>query len=154
MTTTLPVPQATDLPSDSYLAIGVATCFRRVEGEVEQLTLIEPIPSAYLATIFKGVPTAYSAVYGMTLGDVVADGQPMGHPSLPADAIFCADFCDRVVAAARTYLHHPEGVASLPVGTRRDDINYSTEKKRVLNQETAVSPEDNVKQHAYTHQVL
>jgi hypothetical protein len=76
MTTTLPVPQATDLPSDSYLAIGVATCFRRVEGEVEQLTLLEPIPSAYLEIVFQGVPTAYSAVYGMTLGNILANGEP------------------------------------------------------------------------------
>jgi hypothetical protein len=154
MTTTLPVPQATDLPRDSYLAIGVATCFRRVEGEVEQLTLLEPIPSAYLEIVFQGVPTAYSAVYGMTLGNILANGEPQRDGSLPADAVFCADFRDRAVAAARTYQQHASAAANLPVGTRRDDIHYSTEKKRVLNQENAVSPEDNVKQHSYTHQVL
>jgi hypothetical protein len=42
----------------------------------------------------------------------------------------------------------------VPVGTRRDDFNYSLERKRVLNAENVVSTEDNVKQHKYTHEVL
>ena len=35
-----------------------------------------------------------------------------------------------------------------------EDFNFSTEKKRVLNQENIVSKEDNIKQHSHTHKVL
>ncbi|WP_008317576.1 hypothetical protein [Leptolyngbya sp. PCC 6406] len=154
MTSTLPAPNAPDLQSDSYLAVGVATCYHRVEGEVEEIILLEPVPSAYLETVFKGVPTAYSAVHGVTLNMILSEGEPSRVEGFPAQGTFCADFADRAIAAARTYQQHPTAQADLPVGTCRQDLNYSTEKKRVLNQENLVSPDDNVKQHAYTHQVL
>lgn len=152
------LPQAPDLTPESYVALGVATCYRRVEGNLEEIALIEPIPSAYLATLLTGVPTAYQAIYGVTLGEVFAEGQIHRPAGVPEAATFCAEFEERAIAATRTYQNRLNGmpnlVTELPPGTHREDLNYSTSPKRLLNQETQVSPEDNVKQHAYTHQVL
>jgi hypothetical protein len=60
----------------------------------------------------------------------------------------------RAIAAARTYQSRKEAQSHIPVGTSRNDFNYSTERKRVLNQTRVVRKEDDVKQHEYTHKVL
>ncbi len=61
---------------------------------------------------------------------------------------------DRVIAAARTYQGQPTVKELVAPGTRRTDLNYSTEKKRVFNFKNVVKAEDNVRQHAYTHKKL
>jgi hypothetical protein len=40
------------------------------------------------------------------------------------------------------------------LGTTKTDLNYSTERKRVLNAARVVTKDDNVKQHSHTHKVL
>jgi len=154
MTVTTAFPQAPDVSADDYCAIGVATCFVREAGEVQAVEIVEPIPSAQLATLFQGIPTSYSQVWGKQLKDFWA-GESLQQPAdLPANAQLCADFAERAIAAARTYQRHPDLRELLPLGTHRDDLNYSTEKKRVLNSDRVVRSEDNVKQHSYTHQVF
>ena len=145
--------QAPELTAQDYLVIGVATCFRREEGELETVKVLEPIPSAYLESLLQNIPTSYELVAATTVGDVLNN---VGIPTLPnGEAVhFCENFGDRVIAAARTYHARPESQAHLPVGSTRTDFNYSTEKKRVLNFKNVVKAEDNVRQHKYTHQKL
>jgi hypothetical protein len=145
---------APDVSNDSYLVVGLATCFIKQDGEVHQVEIIEPIPSAALEAILKRIPTSYSLACGTTLGELLAGESPQKPAEFPADAQFCDDFTDRAIAAARTYQSRKEAQSHIPLGTTRKDFNYSTERKRVLNQTRVVRKEDDVKQHEYTHKVL
>ncbi|MBW4533803.1 MAG: hypothetical protein KME09_07680 [Pleurocapsa minor HA4230-MV1] len=148
--------QATDLAADDYCVLGVATCFVRDEGEIEQLTVLEPIPSAALEALIKGVPTSYQSACAKTLGEIFQD-ETVNIPSeLQADGEIniCDRFAERVAAATRTYKSRPEAQAHIPFGVVKQDFNYSLERKRVLNTPRIVSTEDNVKQHSHTHKVL
>ena len=61
---------------------------------------------------------------------------------------------DRAFSATRTYKSPPEAQVLIPLGKTFDDLNYSLERKRVLNSRNIVTSEDNVKQHSHTHKVL
>lgn len=156
------VNPAADLSPDDYILLGLATCFIKVDGEVSEVQVIEPIPSAALEAIIKGIPTSYELATATQLGAVLpsqySDQPPDQPPQLPdnfpASTQFCDDFAFRVAAAARTYKSRPEAQRHIPIGSTKSDFNFSTERKRVLNSDRIVKAEDNVKQHAYTHQVL
>ncbi|HBB32904.1 MAG TPA: hypothetical protein DDZ80_28675 [Cyanobacteria bacterium UBA8803] len=145
---------APDVSSDNYLVIGLATCFLKEEGEIHEVQVIEPIPSAALEAILKGIPTSYSLACGVTLGEAIGGETPQKPAEFPPQSQFCDDFSFRAIAAARTYQSRPEAQSHIPLGTTRKDFNYSTERKRVLNQTRVVRREDDVKQHEYTHKVL
>jgi hypothetical protein len=148
--------QATDLTADDYCVLGIATCFVRDEGEIEQLTVLEPIPSAALEALLKGIPTSYQSACAKTLGEIFQD-ETVNIPSeLQADGEIniCDRFAERVAAATRTYKSRPEAQKHIPLGIVKQDFNYSLERKRVLNTSRTVSTEDNVKQHSHTHKVL
>jgi hypothetical protein len=147
-------PHSADLSPDDYLVLGLATCFVKIEGEVNPIKIIEPIPAAALEAIVKGVPTSYEFATATTLGATIADDQLQMPADFPADARFCDDFAFRATSAARTFKARPIAQAIIPMGTTHQGFNYSIERKRILNAEQIVKPEDNVKQHAYTHQVL
>ncbi|MBW4620454.1 MAG: hypothetical protein KME17_14020 [Cyanosarcina radialis HA8281-LM2] len=154
MTTATLFPNAPDVSADDYLVLGLATCFYKEDGEVHEVKIVEPIPSASLEALLKGIPTSYELAYATTLGEVFAT-ETLQMPSLfPAESQFGDELTSRAIAAARTYKTRPEAQAHIPVGTVRQDLNYSTERKRVLNANRVVTKDDNVKQHAYTHQVL
>jgi hypothetical protein len=154
MTSSSYLDQAPDLTADDYVVIGLATCFVRDDGDVHPVQIAEPIPSAALDAILKGIPTSYAAAMGMTLGDVlVADGLP-ALPDYSFDLQLCDQFHERAIAAARTYKARPDAPQPIAPGAVYRDLNHSTERKRVLNSERIVKTEDNVKQHAYTHQRL
>lgn len=145
---------APDVSADNYLVVGLATCFIKEEGEVHEVKIIEPIPSAALEAILKGIPTSYSLACSTTLGELIG-GETLQKPAeFPPQTQFCDDFASRAIAAARTYNSRPEAQLHIPLGTTRKDFNYSTERKRVLNQTRVVRREDDVKQHEYTHKVL
>ncbi len=152
--------QTSDVSPEDYVLVGVATCFVRVEGQTDEVQVLEPIPSSALGALVAGVPTSYSVVYGTQVGQVWSDGAPQRLAEFPPEAEFSRDFGERVISAARTYKRErnrtvsTDGPNLIPVGTSRSEFQYSLERKRVLNAETRVKPEDNVKQHAYTHQVL
>jgi hypothetical protein len=152
MTTTY--PDAPDLTADDYVLLGLATCFIKADGEVCQVKVVEPIPSAALEAILKGIPTSYEQATATTLGAVLTGDKPQLPAGFPAETQFCDEFAFRATAAARTYKSRPEAQAHIPVGTTKTDFNFSTERKRVLNSDRIIKTEDNVKQHAYTHQVL
>lgn len=146
--------QAPDVSTDSYLVVGLATCFLKEDGEVHEVKVIEPIPSAALEAVLKGIPTSYSSACGTTLGELFTSETPQKPSAFPSEAQFCDEFPARAIAAARTYQSRQEAQSHIPLGTTRNDFNYSTERKRVLNQTRVVRKEDDVKQHEYTHKVL
>jgi len=154
MVTGFAYPNAPDVNGEDYLVVGVATCFVKQEGEVYQVKIVEPIPSAALEAIVKGIPTSYEIALGTTLAEILPGEQPQMPGDFPDEAQFANNFLERAIAATRTYKTRPQAMSLVPVGTRRDDFNYSTERKRLLNAENVVSTEDNVKQHEYTHKVL
>ena len=154
MTTAATIANAPDLTANDYIVIGVATCFIREEGEVAEIQVIEPIPSAALETLFKNIPTSYTQAIATTLGTVLNGDQIQLPSEFPTDAQICSEFRDRALATARSYQDRPGATDFIPVGTMYQDFNFSTERKRVLNAQTVVTKDDNVKQHAYTHQVL
>jgi hypothetical protein len=144
-----------DIAADAYCVFGLATCFVRQEGEVQDIQVIEPIPSAALETLAKGIPTSYQYVWALPIATfITAEGTVQVPAEFPNEAVLCEAFVDRALAATRTYQQKAAAMTIVPLGTKKDDFNYSTERKRVLNMENLVSTEDNVKQHAYTHQVL
>ncbi|WP_416672762.1 hypothetical protein [Egbenema bharatensis] len=154
MTTAIVYPNAADLTADDYIAIGLATCFIKDDGEVHQVRIAEPIPSAALEAITKGIATSYELAYGTTLGAVLPNESPQLPAGFPPETQFCDDFAERLTAAARTYKKRPSAQEIIPIGSTKADFNFSTDRKRVLNSERIVKTEDNVKQHSYTHQVL
>ncbi|WP_036487616.1 hypothetical protein [Myxosarcina sp. GI1] len=154
MTNTTLLTQATDLSTEDYCVLGVATCFLREEGEVTEVKIVEPIPSAALEALIEKIPTSYQAACSKTLGEILIGDKIQIPSELPQDASLCERFEERILAAARTYKSRPEAKKHIPLGTIKQDFNYSLERKRVLNSENIVRPEDNVKQHEHTHKVL
>jgi len=51
MTTIISYADATDLNTDDYIVLGLATCFYKEDEEVHQIEVIESIPSAALEAI-------------------------------------------------------------------------------------------------------
>jgi hypothetical protein len=143
-----------DPDADAYLVVGLATCFVKQEGKLEPVHVIEPIPSAALEVILKGIPTSYEFVTATTLAAVLPGTSLQLPADFPAESQLGQDFWERAKATARTYRACPEAQRHIPLGQIQRDFNFSTERKRVLNAERLVSASDNVKQHAYTHQVL
>jgi hypothetical protein len=147
-------PDAPDLNSDDYVVIGLATCFLKKEGELHQVEVIEPIPSAALETLLKGIPTSYKFAWATNLGSIM-DGEILKKPAhFPQTAEFASEFVQRTIAAARTYKRSSTAKSLIPPGSTYSDFKYSTERKRVLNARRIVTKEDNVKQHSHTHKVL
>jgi len=140
--------------AENYVVLGLAHCFIRDEGDVHEVEIIEPIPSAALEALLKGTPTSYNQAYGTRVGDVLPQGEPQIPSVFPSTAQLCDDFATRALAAARTYQANKEAQAHIPAGTVYDGFTFSTERKRILNSERIIKTEDNVKQHEYTHKVL
>ena len=147
---------STVLSDNDYVIVGLAHCFMKQDGDVVPVKILEPVPSAYFEALVKGVPTSYKILYGLQLGELVKDEQPIvTHlPVDPENVQFCEDFVERTWAAARTYQTRADIQAKVPYGQSFLDVNFSSEKKRILNSTNNVSTEDNVKQHKYTHMTL
>lgn len=148
--------QADDLSSEDYCVLGLATCYVREDSEIEELQVLEPIPSAALEALIKGIPTSYQLACSTTLGNIFQSDQVQIPKELQADGKvkLCDRFAERVAAATRTYKSRPEAKNHIPLGSSKQDFNYSLERKRVLNNSNVVNTEDNVKQHSHTHKVL
>lgn len=154
MTTATLFPDAPDIAADDYCVFGLATCFLKEDGEFYQVQIVEPMPSAALEAILKGVPTSYQLACAKPVGEVIKSDTPRIPAEFPPQAQWCDDFAQRVIAATRTYKSRPEAKVHIPLGGVRHDFNYSLERKRVLNAVNVVRTEDNVKQHSHTHKVL
>ncbi len=154
MVNTISYPDAPDLAADDYIVIGLATCFIKEDGEVHEVDVIEPIPSASLESLFKGLPTSYKSAVATTLGKVFDGETAHKPPELDNSAQIVSDFGERAFAAARTYKRKEEAQSLIPLGKTYSEFQYSIEKKRVLNAQRVVNKDDNVKQHSHTHKVL
>ncbi len=154
MTTFDTLADAPDLTADDYLVVGVATCFCRDDDGVHELKVIEPIPSSALEALLKGIPTSYEIATATTLGALIAEDTPQIPVNFPANCQLGNEFAYRCIASARTYKRRPEATTHIAPGDSYTSFNYSTERKRVLNADRVVTKDDNVKQHAYTHQKL
>ncbi|MFN9175077.1 MAG: hypothetical protein ACK58N_11375 [Synechocystis sp.] len=144
----------TTLSSDDYCVLGLATCFLREDSQFHSVEIIEPIPSAALEAILKQVPTSYQWAIAVKVGEVLT-GDTLQKPAAFAESTqFCDNFAERLTAAARTYQARPQAQTHIPLGSKWDQVNFSLEKKRVLNDSKVVKPEDNVKQHSHTHERL
>ncbi|MBL1209538.1 hypothetical protein [Geminocystis sp. GBBB08] len=142
------------ISQEDYCVFGLATCFIRDEGEIKEIQVIEPIPSAALEALFKEIPTSYQLVIATTIGEVILENTIEKPLEFPKDSQFCDDFVDRTFAATRTYKNKPSAQEYIKLGTSKSDFNYSLERKRVLNSVHKVSDDDNVKQHPNTHKIL
>ncbi len=154
MTTATFSPDTTDLAPDDYIVLGLATCFIKEDGEVYQVEVIEPIPSAALEAILKGIPTSYKFAHATTLGNILGGDTLQKPDEFPENSQFSDEFAQRVIAAARTYKRRESAAKLIPLGTTYTELNYSIERKRVLNASRVVTKDDNIKQHPNTHKVL
>lgn len=130
MTTTSSYPNATDLTAEDYLVLGLATCYIKEDGEVHEVKVVEPIPSAALEAIVKGIPTSYSMAAATTIGAVLPGETPQLPTGFPPESQFCDDFNFRATAAARTFKARSQAQTHISIGTLRTDFNHSTERKR------------------------
>ncbi|MBF2096785.1 MAG: hypothetical protein IGQ88_00185 [Gloeomargaritaceae cyanobacterium C42_A2020_066] len=145
-------PLPPDLTPENYVAVGIATCFVKVEGKLQACQVLEPIPSAALAAILQGSPTSYSHIQGVTLGALLTEGGVQWPEGAPSGIPWADQFAERAVAAARTYRRHTHLQELVPLGTVHTDLHFSVDRKRVLNAPRLVSEQDNVKQHTHTHE--
>jgi hypothetical protein len=154
MTTITTLADAPDLTADDYVVVGVATCFFRDDDGVREINVIEPIPSSALEALIKGIPTSYKLAAATTIGALVAGETPQIPASFPADCQLGNEFAYRSIASARTYKRRTVAQTHIAAGETYTSFNHSTDRKRVLNADRVVTKDDNVKQHAYTHQKL
>ena len=142
------------ITADDYCLFGLATCFVREEGETKEVEIIEPIPSAALEALLKGVPTSYKLAVAKNVGDIINEDKLQKPTEFPPQSQFSEDFVERTFAATRTYKNKPSAQEYISVGSCKTDLNYSVVRKRVLNSINTVSDDDNVKQHPHTHNKL
>jgi phosphatidylinositol glycan class S len=159
-------PQQIDEPpltADSYVCVGLATCFERDDttGKLAERLVVEPISASSLECMANGARTSFRFAAGTTLGALMrGGGTGSNNPSdaLPEEyrgAALCANWARRVEAAARTWQRphaqdHLMDIAPLPAkgsGPKaRGGFNFSLDDKRVLNSVNVVTDADNVKQ--------
>lgn len=154
MTHSSPLATAPDLSDSDYVVLGLATCFIREDADIHPVKVVEPIPSAALETILKGIETSYEFAHATTLGAIFEQDSIKIPNEFPPEAQLCDEFNDRVIATARTYRSNSGSTTYISVGTTYRELNYSVARKRLLNSERIVKTEDNVKQHEYTHKTL
>lgn len=137
-----------------YVILGSAQCFfRNEENKLVEQNVVEPIPSATFLCLIQDVPSSYSHLAACQVSTVLNDSGELNRPSnFPADAILCADFNERLLAAARTYEHNP--AAKVWQTGQGGELRQKSPHKRVLNATNKVSEQDNVKQHPLTHTTL
>ncbi len=128
--------------------------FQHYEGEIKEIKVIEPIPSAYLEAMIQGVETAYQMAIALTIGEVLINDSLQIPSQFPNHSQFGEDFITRALSACRTYKNKPSAQKYLELGTIKEDFNYSIERKRILNSVNTVDDQDNIKQHPNTHKIL
>lgn len=140
--------------SDDYCILGLATCFVQEDGQIQEVEVIEPIPSAYWETMLRGVETSYKFACAKTVGEILVNDSLQKPDEFPSQSQFCHNFTEMMLAATRTYKTKIEAQTHLALGDKKTDFNYSLSRKRILNNIKTVSDDDNVKQHPNTHKIL
>ncbi|MEM1367818.1 MAG: hypothetical protein AAGG02_07330, partial [Cyanobacteria bacterium P01_H01_bin.15] len=111
----------------NYCVFGLATCFVKQEGEVSQVQVIEPIPSAALESLAAGIPTSYQRAIALSVDEVIVREELVSPAALThSESVqFCPEFISRTEAATRTYASRPQAQALIPLGSVKTDFNYS-----------------------------
>lgn len=146
------------LTSQNYIALGMAKVFTMQEGgSPAPLYLVEPLTAGTLETLQLGVPTSYIRVLASTCGAVFDDAQNPTDIDVASlqkltDGFegyqICEDFIERATAAARTFRRRPEAAMFLQVDQTSEELNFNTERKRIMDLHYEPSFDDNVKQHS------
>ncbi|GMI19273.1 hypothetical protein TeGR_g14419 [Tetraparma gracilis] len=150
-------PFQAPLSADDYIACGLAQCFRMVDGKLRDAFIYEPLTAGSLETIEKQVETSYKAVLALSASDFfvgdpntateinMANIECLKEVTGIADVEMCSNAVERAQCASRTFRRRLEA-KTLAIGEMSDDYNFSTEKKRILDEVKVVSFDDNVKQ--------
>ncbi|KAG2447093.1 hypothetical protein HYH02_007842 [Chlamydomonas schloesseri] len=142
------VAYSSDISEESYVCLGLAQCFRKGQGGLVPVNVIEPLSASSLECLANGARTSYKAVTGVTFGDAMRRKREE-LPEVFREAHFCENFEFRCEAAARTWSrpHAQDNLMDIvPLGKSRSNFNFSLEDKRVLNMENVVNDSDNIKQ--------
>mmetsp|Transcript_13296 Transcript_13296/g.53052 ORF Transcript_13296/g.53052 Transcript_13296/m.53052 type:complete len:186 (-) Transcript_13296:2090-2647(-) len=141
------VRQVEEGPED-YIALGIAVCYKeKVRGELEEVVVVEPLSSATLENISSmNVPTSYKKITAMKLGEIPELVNDLPGSFIDGDrAVWGENFQERANAAARTFLRRPEAKI-VDFGEISTKVQFSTDRKRILNSSWEPNFEDNVKQ--------
>ena len=103
MTTATPYSNAPDLSTDDYVVIGLANCFIKEDADLHPVKIAEPIPSAALEAIAKGIPTSYELACATTLGAVLEGETYKLPPEFPASTQFCDEFTENFGSKAPSF---------------------------------------------------
>mmetsp|Transcript_19979 Transcript_19979/g.62839 ORF Transcript_19979/g.62839 Transcript_19979/m.62839 type:complete len:211 (+) Transcript_19979:36-668(+) len=146
------------LVAENYIALGLAKVFMlNGGGSPTAQYLVEPLTAATLETLQLGVPTSYCRVLALTCGDLfddVAEPSSVNLASLATltadyeDVKLCEDMIERATAAARTFRRRVEATQFIPVYQTSEDLNFNTDRKRIMDFHFEPSFDDNVKQHS------
>lgn len=139
------------VPEDSFCVLGLAHCFETVDGQLQDVWVLEPVAASTVEVIDNGAQTSYETFVGTTVGHILAQDLTAFPESLANghEARFCDNLQFRTGCAARTWMrdHASTVVRNLaPLGEVRTDFNTSTEHKRILNFVHEVKDSDNIKQ--------
>lgn len=138
-----------DTKAEDYITVGVAKVFKRREGKMEDMLIVEPLPASALDCVARlKVPTSYVRLWATTLGEI-----PDAISELPDTLVLEGEnvawgeaFTERSQASARTYRRDPDVVALLPTGVIFSDVNHSVDRKRLIEDDWEPDFDDNVKQ--------
>ncbi len=138
-----------------FVVVGLAQCFLRdEENQLTPVLMIEPVPSAAFLALLQDIPSSFSRVMAIDPSQMLLQQDGWERPQgFPLDAQFPNDFHERLIAAARTFLHKPEAREHLALG-QSITIEKSPKDKRIINQTNVVCDNDNIKQHPLTHQKI
>jgi len=147
--------QTEALKEEDYVAYGLSCCYELSEGnKLDETYVAEPLTAGTLECIEGGAETSYKRVLGLTCGQIFTGdckdptGINMGAIQILDDGEgmrLCGDAVEKTIAAARTFKRRIEA-QSIAVGEIAEDFNFSTEKKRILNEVYTPSEDDNIKQ--------
>lgn len=137
-----------DTIADDYIAVGVAKVFKRQEGKLQDMLIVEPIPASALDCVARlKVPTSYMRLWATQLGDLPDAISEFPETLLEGDSVaWGEDFTERAQASARTYRRDETVAALLPKGCIFSDLNHSTKEKRLVEDDWEPDFNDNVKQ--------
>jgi hypothetical protein len=138
-----------DTKAEDYITVGVAKVYRRRDGVLEDLLIVEPLPASALDCVARlKVPTSYLRLWATTLGEIPdAISELPDSLVLEGESVAWAEaFTERSQASARTYRRDPEVVKLLPTGVIFSDLNHSVERKRLIEDDWEPDFNDNVKQ--------
>jgi len=91
------------------------------------MQIVEPIPSASLEAIIKGIPTSYKLATAVKFGAMLGEAALQRPDGFPEVAKFSDEFRFRAIAATRTFKSRPQAQIHIPLGTSYTRISPQRE---------------------------